>query len=286
MKLALGTSQFGLDYGIANVSGKLDEKIIKQVLDFALISGIRIIDTAQGYGDAEKIIGNFGISDFQVITKVSSNNLEKTKCDLKTKIYKSLDLLNVKKLYGVLVHDASSLIKNDKFNIMQSLIQLKDEGLIKNIGISIYDPQDVNYFVPDFQIDIVQCPFNILDRRILKNNFLRTLHDNSIELHVRSIFLQGLLLMDRKFLPSNFMRWSNLFNKWFNWLRANDISNLEACLIYVNSFPQIDQIIFGVDNLIHLKSIIKMYKNLKNIDIPDFSSEDADLINPTNWKID
>ena len=86
-------------------------------------------------------------------------------------------------------------------------MQLKDEGLIKNIGISIYDPQDVNYFVPDFQIDIVQCPFNIIDRRILKNNFLKILHDNSIKLHVRSIFLQGLLLMDKRALPSNFMRW-------------------------------------------------------------------------------
>ena len=131
--------------------------------------------------------------------------------------------------------------------------------------------------------DLVQCPFSILDRNLVESKWLCRLKELGVEIHVRSIFLQGLLLMNTQNRPSKFNRWRSIWDEWDEWLKSTNISALDACLNYVLSFQEISKIIVGIDSLCHLKEILNVREI--NLQVPNFfSCKDSDLIYPSNWK--
>ena len=286
MKLAIGTAQLGSAYGIANTSGILPEKEMKKILDRATLEGINTIDTAKSYGESEIILGNSCVDNFKVITKlptVPDNclNIEKW---VDNYIERSLISLKLKKIYGILLHNPNQLLSDSGKVLFRALESYKKNGVISKIGISIYSPSQLDLILPKFSIDIVQAPFNIVDRRILNSGWLEKLSKKNIETHIRSVFLQGLLLMQYEKIPNQFSNWNRVWLKWKNWLLDNEISPVHACISFVDSFQEVDKIIVGFDSFAHFDQIIVASKKLPINNIINIELEDELLINPSYWR--
>ena len=286
MKLAIGTAQLGSAYGVANTSGILPEKEMKKIFDRAALEGIDTIDTARSYGESEIILGNSCVDNFKVITKlptVPDNclNIEKW---VDNYIERSLISLKLKKIYGILLHNPNQLLSDSGKVLFRALESYKKNGVISKIGISIYSPSQLDLILPKFSIDIVQAPFNIVDRRILNSGWLEKLSKKNIETHIRSVFLQGLLLMQYEKIPNQFSNWNRVWLKWKNWLLDNEISPVHACISFVDSFQEVDKIIVGFDSFAHFDQIIVASKKLPINNIINIELEDELLINPSNWR--
>jgi len=195
-KIALGTVQFGIPYGINNHNGVLSFEEIEQILRTAASAGITLLDTAPVYGDAEEKIGRFSEGGFKVVTKLPArkNRHPYSKEWLYDSVRESIKRLNVKKIYGLLLHKPGDLLEKDGGIFFSDLQNLKQEGLVDKIGISIYEPSELVVLSDNYFFDIVQAPFNILDRRMIDSGWMDRLYKKGIELHVRSVFLQGLFI--------------------------------------------------------------------------------------------
>ena len=285
-KLALGTAQFGLDYGIANESGKIKILDAKNILEFARVSKIDLIDTAIGYGDSEKVIGEIGAQEFKIVSKLPpfTENLLDIDLWLKNNVQSSLKRLGVKFLYGLLLHRPGDLRGDMGKKLIKALKKIQSQGLIKKIGLSIYDPRELDEFINLIEPDIIQAPLNIIDRRLETSGWLSKLHQSGIEVHTRSTFLQGLLLIPIKKIPSKFDKWNLIWEKWNSELFKNNLNASEVCLSYPLSLPEVTRVIVGIDNLNQLKNLVKISKN--NTVKKDWSfmiSNDPMLIDPTKW---
>jgi len=285
-KLSLGSAQFGLDYGIANQSGKTKFKEVKKILKLAKKSKIDLIDTAISYGDSEKVIGDIGETDFKFISKLPAipNNCLDIYSWVQKNVRNSLKQLSTNSLYGLLVHNSNDLLGPSSKELINALNNIKFDGLVKKIGISIYDPSECEKILYLNKFDIVQAPLNIIDRRLVDSGLLSKLHSQNIEIHTRSVFLQGLLLMSRKEIPKNLNRWSKIWDKWSSELKRNKLDAIEACLLYPLSIPEINHVIIGVNNASQLNDIIIKSKSQRpQADLSFMISNDQMLINPTNW---
>ena len=281
MKLALGTAQFGLDYGINNSKGQVTLSEVKKILHYANSKGLTTLDTASEYGNSEKRLGKIGVSDFHIITKTTplTHNLN----NVIKNFQKSLVYLKVKQVYGLLIHNIDD-IKSEKFDdLFDKLHNLKALGKIKKLGFSIYTPEQASFLLNNFKFDLIQVPFNIIDRRMIDSGIFSKLKQNNIEIHARSIFLQGLLIMPKEKRPKKFNRWNNLWKIWDQWLSDNQISALEATVRYSLSNPQVTKVIFGVNSLIQLKEVLVSISG----DLPklpnELLSDDVELLDPSNW---
>ena len=288
MKLAIGGAQFGLDYGLSNENKrtKLDELI--KILDFCLTEKINVIDTAMAYGNSEKQLGLAGVKGFKVITKIPAG-INKINIDIysyiSSLIEKSLKDLNVTKIYGLLLHQSMDLMSKNGEIIYKCLEDFKSQDMISKIGISIYDPHELETLIPNFGIDIVQAPYNLIDRRIEDDQWIIKLEKKKIQLYTRSVFLQGLLLMNKDNRPKYFKKWSNLFDNIDNHLIKNKLSPLEHSLNAVMHNKSVERLIVGVENLKQIKSIVKVLKKNKMTEInKSFFNNDAMLINPSKWR--
>ena len=285
-KLALGTVQFGLNYGIANASGQISLKEGESILDAAKKYGIDTLDTAVAYGNSESTLGEIGVNDFQIVTKLPEVPKE-AESDLlnwvEIQIQESFQKLNVTEVYGVLLHRPSQLLEAYGPNLFDAMVKLKEKGWVKKIGISIYQPDELDQLCQKFDFDLIQLPFNIIDKRFIETEWLKKLKNSNVEIHVRSVFLQGLLLMNEKQRPSKFKKWSALWNVWDGWLNKNRLTPLEATIRYVASIQEISKIIIGVDSISQLEEIINAMQGVLP-EVPDeLATNDTALLNPANW---
>jgi aryl-alcohol dehydrogenase-like predicted oxidoreductase len=287
MRLALGTAQFGMKYGISNVSGKVSQEDGESILKYAASSGIDTIDTAMAYGDSEQVLGKLGVDAFKVVTKLPEIPDHITDIEgWVTKVVKSsASRLGVQSLYGLLLHRPSQLFEPKGVKILSALRLLKELGIVKNLGVSVSAPSEFDALFDIYDFDVVQCPFNLVDRRLINSGWLKKLNAAGVDIHTRSSFLQGLLLMPRHSIPSKFKTWNILWDKWDRWLRENKASPLEACLSYSLSFPEIDRVVIGVDVQSQLEEIIRATTVSSINSYPDISSDVADLINPAKWNV-
>ncbi|MDA9199955.1 aldo/keto reductase [Candidatus Pelagibacter sp.] len=286
-KLALGTAQFGLNYGIANQNGQIKFSDINKILRLAKNSDIDLIDTAIAYGDSEKIIGDIGIVDFKFISKLPAlpKNCNDISSWVEEKVQSSLLRLGIPSLYGLLVHKSDNLLGDTGKKLIEALKRIKLSGLVKKIGISIYDPSECEKIMGLTRIDIVQAPLNIVDQRLVISGWLSRLHSEEIEIHTRSVFLQGLLLMPHNKIPRNFDKWLEVLDEWSLKLKKNNLCATEVCLSYPLSLPEVDRVIVGVDNVNQLDEIINKSKSQPSqIDWSFMVSNDQMLINPSNWR--
>ena len=283
-RLMLGTAQFGSKYGITNNSKTPDENNLKKIISLAKENQINSIDTAMNYNSEIKL-GNVGIGDFKVFTKLpkAPEHISVSKW-VNENVYKSLENLKISKLEGLLIHNHNELKSNKGKEIWNSLLDLKKNKLIKKVGISIYSPKEINVLFENFNFDIIQVPFNFFDRRILNSGWLSKLKSNNVEIHARSIFLQGLLLQSKENLPHEFHKWNKDWNKWYAFLTKNNLDKLDTALNFVKSYEEINKIIIGIDNISQLRDILKIKSN-KIKDYPNFQVTDEDLLNPLNWDI-
>ena len=288
MKLALGTVQFGIDYGVNSASGKVKPEEVKKILNYAHSKNIDFLDTAFTYGNSEKVLGKVNVSNFKVITKTRYfDNLKIENNDvnlLNDEFQHSLENLKQDSIYGVLIHNADDLLKPGAEKLFDQLQKLKQLEKIFKIGVSVYNHNQLQFILNNFDIDLVQLPFNILDRRMLNNGMFAELKKKHIDVHVRSIFLQGLLLMSKQNRPEKFNRWSSLWKIWHEWLNDNRITALEASIRYALSIKEISKVIVGVDTKEQLEQILIASDGILPKVPSELYTNDVDLLNPSNWK--
>ena len=285
MKLALGTVQFGLNYGIANKQGQVSHEEAQSILDHARASGMDTLDTAIAYGDSERRLGEIGIRDWQVISKLPAipESCTDVTAWVRESVFSSLERLRIPKLRGLLLHRSQELVGPQGDALYRALIAFKDQGKVEKIGVSIYGPDELDTLWPHYQLDLVQAPFNVVDHRFATSGWLARLHQAGTEIHIRSVFLQGLLLMEPARRPETFNRWQPLWDKWQHWLDDQSLTPLQACLGFVLTQPEIDRVVVGVDSRKQLEEILSAAKTMGVSVSQSFATEDLLLINPSNW---
>ena len=283
-KIGLGTLQWGLKYGIANKNGKLSLNEIKKVKKIAEKNHIDLLDTAHAYGDCEQRIGKVNFKNFNIVTKLPATEPGKNRYNWTLKsINDALKKFKTNKIYCMHVHNTKYLLDKNGVEIYKALSFAKSKGLISKIGVSVYTIEELKKIINKFKIDLVLLPFNIFDQRTLKKNFLKSLKEKNIEIHARTSFLQGLLLMPRKDIPLKFSKYYKYFDNWEKLVKKLKKSKYEICLQYALSNKYIDKVIVGVDSSKQFKELVLSAKTLKvNIKSLDASNE-IGLINPSKW---
>ena len=288
MRLSLGSAQFGLNYGLTNKTGKVSPLELRKILNICKKNRIKTIDTAISYGDSEEVLGRCGVEDFKLISKFPALSNAKQTCEnLKFFIMQSLGNLNLPKLHGILFHNSKDLLNQDSQYINECFMMLKEERLVSNFGVSIYSTEELDkLFDKNFDINIVQGPINVFDRRILNSGWLNELVKKNIEFHARSIFLQGLLIEPEFQIKPYFRAWKKQFSQYENFLHESGHDSITLALKFVKSIANVKKIIVGVQSESQINEIIYKYRNPINVDFPpDLASDDEMLVNPSFWRI-
>lgn len=283
-KLALGTAQFGMPYGVANRLGQPTIAEISRILELARSASVDLLDTAIAYGDSETILGQIGISDWKVVSKIPAG-FDGQADSLARLVESSLERLGIDSLYGLLLHDASMLLQPTGQAVADELVGLQEQGLVECVGVSIYEPSDLNAILEALPLQIVQAPLNLLDQRMLSSGWIDRLEALGIEFHARSIFLQGLLLTEPDQLPCRFSRFENRFARLREAMETSGLSPIGASLGFVLDQPGVTQGIVGVDNGAQLGEILDA---LNEAELPDASlmaCSEPDLIDPRRWAV-
>lgn len=276
-KFCLGTVQFGQKYGFFNKK-KITDIEIKKIFKSINQEKIKFLDTALSYGESQIKVGKFKKKNFKIVSKlIFDKDIKLIDKDFE-KLLKQLKSNNI---YALLVHNPDVLLTKKSKLIFNYLNGLKKKKLIRKFGVSVYDPTTLNKILKKFKIDIVQFPGNVLDKRFLNKNKLKYYKSLKIELHVRSIFLQGVLVNHD--IPTSLKRFSKILKKYSNYLIRNKIEPIDFCISFIKQYKEIDKYIFGVNSLRELEQII----NFKSINIKylrrNFSFNNKNLIDPRRW---
>jgi aryl-alcohol dehydrogenase-like predicted oxidoreductase len=283
-KIILGTVQFGLNYGINNKTGQPSISDVFNILDFAKHNGINTIDTADAYGTASKIIGDYlkiNPGTFWVNTKFKKSNIQ-----VKKQLYNSLKDLKIDRVNVYFYHSFNDFILHPE--LLEELEELKNIGLINKIGVSVYDNNELKEAIACEAIDTIQLPFNLLDNYTQRGKLLEQAKLKGNEIQARSVFLQGLFFISPNELPSKLLPLKKYLKILLDITSSNQITVEELAVQYAINQPDIDYIVIGVDNLEQLeKNLIIARKNLrtKTIHIIDnINVAETELLYPKNWK--
>lgn len=286
-RLALGTVQFGLPYGIANQAGQVSRTEAKAMLQLASANGIDTIDTAIAYGESETCLGEVGTQGFKLVTKLPAlpDSCEDVGGWVRVQVAESLARLNVKAVYGLLLHRPEQLLGTNGKELYKALQSLKEIGQVQKMGVSIYAPRELEMLTKLFRLDMVQAPFNLVDRRLHSSGWLQRLKDDGVEVHTRSAFMQGMLLMPQAAIPPKFAPWADLWECWHSWLKGSELLAVQACLAYPLAFREIDRVVVGADSVTQLGQIISAANGVPQVSLPDLQCEEENLINPSRWHL-
>lgn len=293
MKLGLGTAQFGLDYGISNTRGKVSLEEAGLILDVARAAGMDLIDTAPSYGDSEASLGKLlqGSTDFRIMTKTlpmkgAPLTPQRVK-EIERTFSNSLAHLSAKSLYGLLVHHAEDLLGPGGELLIESLRNLQSRKWVHKIGVSVYNARQIDGILKLFTPDLIQVPLNVFDQRLLQSGHLRSLKKQGIEIHARSIFLQGLLLMEPNTIHPYFSGVRSHFSRYRDFLIQEGLTPLETAVQFVLQHPEIDSAIVGVAAASELQQIIDACrKRPRHADIWEtFAVSDESVLNPSLWRV-
>ncbi|MDA7665943.1 aldo/keto reductase [Verrucomicrobia bacterium] len=278
-KIALGSVQFGMDYGISNKNGRTSFAEVSKIIKYARDMGICTIDTSSLYGTSETVLGSQNLDRFKLISKFPfvKNNRE-----IKGQLAASLHNLKLNNIYGFLAHRPSCLLENS--TIWQTLIELKNQNLIKKIGFSVYTPVELMKLIDSgFFPDLVQLPYNLVDKRF--SNLIDELALNNVEIHTRSAYLQGLFFRNPQELPSYFDPIKEILSKLHDKFETTGdlaIFLLKHCIDNNN----IHNVVIGLNNLQQLKDTIANYnENISSFNLGFDCADKAllNIINPANW---
>lgn len=283
-KLVLGTAQIGSKYGITN-SQAISKKEIKEIFNFCKINNINRIDTATSYSQSENIIGKHINDDWIINTKLPKipDDIIDIYTFVRNKANDSIKRLNIKNINCLFVHNSETLFSKNSDEVYKSLLLLKKEKIVKKIGISIYTPKELDKILGYYDFDYIQIPINILNQSFADKNNLKKIESNNILIQARSIFLQGLLLVEEKKLPIKFTNEKKIWKIWYEWINDHNLNKLDICLSFVLNFNEIKEIVFGIGNFQNLVEIA--YSSNKKI--PYFPIELIDqnskILDPRLW---
>ena len=294
-KLAIGTVQFGMNYGVSNKIGETHENEVGEILQYAYEQGVNMLDTAPSYGRSEGVIGEFICNHinsmcWNVVTKTPSFEGDIICNQQINELHNSFELskkrLGQKMVYGLLLHNCNNLFLPGGDKLLQAMEELKQDGFIKKIGVSLYSGEQIDRVLDNYHIDLVQLPVNILDQRLLNSGHLKRLKNSNVEIHARSIFLQGLLLMPPKDISLWFDPIRPTLVDFHKEAKKLNMNTLQLALNFVQSISEIDKVVIGVNTQSQLHEIIKATSTYIDINkLSDFSISNPVFLNPSNWRI-
>lgn len=283
----LGCAQFSDKYGLFSGDFGISISEKHKIIETARTRGIKFLDTAYGYGNSEEILGNIGVSDFAIITKLPLELETRQKNEQFTECWfvKTIEKLRVDRLHAVLFHRTSQLKSIAGSQVYEDLLKLKHDKKIHKIGISIYHPQELDFVLKNYNFDIVQAPINVFDNRLKLSGWANELAHKNIEIHARSVFLQGLLLNSNELLPDYFSRWSDLFDEYERYIINKNFTRMEYALSTVFQRQYVSSILVGVQSSLELTEVLDT--QIKACVLEEkFNVSDLDLIIPSKWVVE
>ena len=278
MRLALGTVQFGLAYGVSNQEGKVSDSELSAILTLARQLGIDTLDTAQAYGDAELRLGTQQTIDFTLVNKLAPGVKAS---EVKPLIEHSLQQLRRSRLDGLLLHRS----QDASLELFSALREQQQEGTVGKLGVSVYSPEELALWLAQgYPLQLVQLPANLLDQRFLRSGWLDRLQDLGCEIHVRSLFLQGLLLMAPELRPKQFQTFSQVLARLDSW--RPHMAQLVKALSLITALPQVSRFVVGVCHAHELAAIAAAYRHLPPLcdsELASLACAEPQLINPGLW---
>ncbi|MBF9220827.1 aldo/keto reductase [Hymenobacter ruricola] len=286
-RLALGTAQLGLDYGINNTAGRPPDATVHEVLSTAQAAGISLLDTAAAYGDSEARLGQWlsrhypSGSLFQVVTKVAAGPAAQVQQQLR----ESLGRLRQPAVYGVMFHSFSAF--REQPGGWAALQEARHGRLAQRIGVSLYHPQEAVWLLEEgLDVDLVQVPYNVLDQRF--GPLLPELARRGVEVHVRSAFLQGLLLREPATLPAFFAPLAPKLTRLQRLAQTADVPLPALLLQFAACAPGVSRAVVGVDSAANLRENLAAATHLiaaeqRRPELQELAEKTDDFILPYTW---
>ena len=284
-RIVLGGAQLGLPYGILNGGETLSREEVARILDTAAGHGIDAIDTAIAYGQSESVIGETAQNRFKIISKLPPIPLDVSNVSqwVRTQVDASLSRLKCTSLDALLLHRSQDLTDAHGAELYAAINSLKVEKIIQRFGVSIYTPDELNGIIETFDIDVVQAPLNVFDRRIL--GVIDQLTALNIEVQVRSVFLQGVLIAKPENRPQRFRPWSDHFARFDEWVLSSGVSAMACCLGFALQQSGVAKLVIGTTSPESLTEIMTSIPNMK-LEVPaDLQSSSEQLIDPRVWSV-
>lgn len=295
VKLCLGTVQFGMQYGIQG-NNRPNKQEVFEIMTYALTNGVYWFDTAAAYGTAEELLGTFIryypdlVGNMRIISKLDSDALSNASAEEKReiiliKIQESLKRLHRQQLDAYIFHNSTSIFDEEA---VAALDFVQQKGLTRSIGVSVYTPQEAMKALTYPQINVIQIPYNVFDRRLDQCGFFAKAREKKLKIFARSSLLQGLAVMDTKYLPEH-MRFASPYLITFQRIcNSVGISPLHAAISFVANHPGIDYLLFGVNNQEQLSSYLSFVSKPLPQKIKDeleaaFDTVEEKLVNPSLW---
>lgn len=292
-KLALGTVQWGMSYGIANRDGRPSTKAVDEILTIARAAGISLLDTAQAYGDAEAVIGSCvnHADAFEVVTKTKPLKDARIGAPQIAEISEAFATSRARlagwTLRGMLVHHCHNLLIPGGEDLWALLTEWKASGQVRQIGVSVYTPAQAIECAERFALDFVQLPLNLYDQRFLRSGTLAALKSRGIEIHVRSAFLQGLLLMDPDALPHHFASIRAHHARFVEDISRAGTTALAAALRFCLERHDVDRVVVGCESPVQLREILAAAGDApgRGPTHETLAIDDETIINPSLWRL-
>jgi aryl-alcohol dehydrogenase-like predicted oxidoreductase len=273
-RLALGTVQFGLAYGVSRDGGRVPLEEARAIIALAARNGIDLIDTAAAYGESEEVLGDVAGegSPFSIVTKtlpIRADAIDASAIErVEAAFHKSLQRLRRQSVDALLVHDARDILSPGGDELWKRLEKLRDQGLTKKLGVSAYDRSEIDAAVSRFPVRIVQAPASAFDQRLVIDGTFARLASQGVEVHARSLFLQGLLLMTAEAVDAKL---------------PCAVSALSAALGFALRQPAIHRMVIGVHSTAHLAECLAALEEAPSLDYARFASNDRDVVDPRRW---
>jgi spore coat polysaccharide biosynthesis protein SpsF (cytidylyltransferase family)/aryl-alcohol dehydrogenase-like predicted oxidoreductase len=277
-RLGIGTVQFGQAYGISNHRGQVSFEEARAILTRAVQAGIGLLDTAANYGEAEEVLSRMDIGALRIVSKTIrvANGVDAVVARARQSV-KNLGRVDL-----LMVHAVSDLLGPRGGEMWRALQALKAEGVVGGIGISAYAADDPAGLAERFRPDAMQVPFSLLDQRLLRDGSLARLKALQVEVHARSLFLQGLLFMDAP--PGNLAYAAPMLTAVRNRIVAAAATPLDAALAFVLSRPEVDVAVIGVTARHQLDQILDIIAlPPPDIDWAACALDDERVLTPSLW---
>ena len=287
-KIVLGTAQFTGKYGITKIKKKFTEKDSHKILKTLISKRLRHLDISIDYKNSLEKLSKFNFKNWHITTKINPQNLnfsneQKLLQSIEDQINLIKQISSIKKINNLLIRNSNIMLTPKGKIFFRVLNKIKKKKLITNFGYSIYDFKTLDKLINKYKPDIIQCPYNVFDRRIENIKITKLIKKKKIKIQARSIFLQGILLKKVNQLPKFFQKWKRFFLDFEDILKINKLSALSLCFNFVNNNSDINEILIGVQNNRELKEILEINLRKKILMKKKLFKPSIRLIDPRKW---
>lgn len=294
MKLALGTVQFGQTYGLTNRFGQTPPDEVARIIKAAQSFGVNVIDTARLYGDAEAVLGRsfpprHGFKVVSKTPKFAGLNANTAVGRLTSGFEESCRALQADTLYGLLAHDADDLLGAAGDALWRRMSDWRARGLVMRIGASVYRAEQIDALLARYPLDLVQLPLNLVDQRLIAGGQIAWLYERGVEIHARSIFLQGALLQAPNALPAHLAGLRPYLARIHHEAARLNLSVMQYALGFAGAQKEISALVCGVETYQQFKELCLAARSVAALPLKTFAEaaqcacNEPQLVDPAQW---